>query len=166
MTTRDWTQIKTEYVTGQVSLRDLAQKHGVSLGAIGTHCASENWDAEREQKRTELNVVIDKEATKRELDKAYTALEVCDTIIDKFMNSLPLQKVTAFDAMNAARFKEVLRGGIESRNETITRNGGDWREGLTEQEVAQIEQWANIRQGNDSGEGQSGEDRGGEGTPH
>jgi hypothetical protein len=90
-------------------------------------------------------------------ERRYTALEVCDTIIYKFMQSVDVQKVTAFDAMNAARFKEVLRGGIESRNETITRAGQDWREGLNEQEVKQIEEWANIGRGDDSTETQSGE---------
>ena len=158
MATRDWNAIKTDYIIGQISLRDLAQTHGVSLGAIGTRCAAEDWEAEREHKRTLLNEHIDAEATKRELEHAYTALEVCDAIIDKFMASIDTtQKVTAFDAMNAARFKEVLRGGIESRTESINRSGDGWREGLNEDEVKQIEEWANIGRGDDSGEIQSGE---------
>jgi hypothetical protein len=158
MATRDWNAVKQEYIAGEISMRDLAKKHKISWGAMCAHALGENWkdqrDLLRDKSDTEAILRIEADLTERR----YTALEVCDAIIDKFMASIDTtQKVTAFDAMNAARFKEVLRGGIESRTESINRAGDGWREGLDAEEVKQIEEWANIGRGDDSGEVQSGE---------
>ncbi len=125
MATRDWAAIRTEYVTGEVSLRDLAQKHGVSFNTLGKRAAREKWEDERQQFGNKVATETLARALEAAVERRYSALEVCDSIIEKFMASLPLQKITAFDVMNAARFREVLTGGVESRNETINRDYDD-----------------------------------------
>lgn len=39
----NWAKIQTEYVTGQISQRDLAKKHGVSYGVLAQRCRDEGW---------------------------------------------------------------------------------------------------------------------------
>ena len=42
--TYDWEAIKTEFVTGEMSITQIAKKYGVSTGTVYKHCRSENWN--------------------------------------------------------------------------------------------------------------------------
>lgn len=39
----DWEAVKTEYVTTDIGVRDLAKAHGVSKTAVANHCKAEEW---------------------------------------------------------------------------------------------------------------------------
>ena len=43
----DWVKIKTEYISGGISYRDIAKKYGVSFGAVRAHGEKEGWPAQR-----------------------------------------------------------------------------------------------------------------------
>lgn len=45
----DWDALKTEYVTTEISLSKLAEKHGVTKGALGMRCSKEKWVDERKR---------------------------------------------------------------------------------------------------------------------
>ena len=47
----DWNAIHAEYVSGGISLRKLADKHGVSRDALLRRSSAEKWTADREQAR-------------------------------------------------------------------------------------------------------------------
>lgn len=47
----DWLKIKTEYINGNVALRPLAEKHGISYSQIAKVAASEKWNDLRESQR-------------------------------------------------------------------------------------------------------------------
>lgn len=43
----DWTKIKREYVTTDISYRALAEKHGVDKSSVLRHAKAENWQEAR-----------------------------------------------------------------------------------------------------------------------
>lgn len=43
----DWLALKKEYVEGNISLRRLAQKHGVGVSYLFQRAADEHWTADR-----------------------------------------------------------------------------------------------------------------------
>lgn len=45
----NWEKIQTEYVTGRISQRDLAKKHGVGYGFLAQKCRDEGWVALRKE---------------------------------------------------------------------------------------------------------------------
>ena len=47
----NWARIRTEYVTGSISQRELAKKHGVPLRTLQDRSRSEGWVALRQQHR-------------------------------------------------------------------------------------------------------------------
>ena len=47
----DWLKIKTEYINGNIALRPLAEKHGVSYSSIAKVAAAERWNDLRESQR-------------------------------------------------------------------------------------------------------------------
>lgn len=50
----DWERIRAEYIAGGISLRDLAQKHGVTRSAIGRRASAECWTEERDKTGTKV----------------------------------------------------------------------------------------------------------------
>lgn len=45
----DWKKIKTEYITTDISLRQLAEKYGVSMTTMGRKSSKEKWIQARQQ---------------------------------------------------------------------------------------------------------------------
>lgn len=50
----DWETIQSEYVTTNVSQKELAEKHGVSVGTLRYRCAVERWGDQRRQHRDRI----------------------------------------------------------------------------------------------------------------
>ena len=44
----DWETIKYEYITSGLTLRELSDRHGVSLKSIGLKASAEDWKSERD----------------------------------------------------------------------------------------------------------------------
>lgn len=57
----DWKKIKAEYVTGEISLANIAKKYGVSASAVQKKSVKEKWAAE---KRKQHKKAADKVAKK------------------------------------------------------------------------------------------------------
>ena len=54
MATVDWSNIRADYVTGQLSLQDLCRKWNVSFDNLKKKCQGEKWVREREQYRRKV----------------------------------------------------------------------------------------------------------------
>lgn len=50
----DWDAIKQEYISTNISQRELAEKHGVSVSSLGKRCASEGWSGLRKKFRKKV----------------------------------------------------------------------------------------------------------------
>ena len=46
----DWLKIKSEYVSGNISYRKLAEKYGVSFDTLQDRAKRENWTAEKKER--------------------------------------------------------------------------------------------------------------------
>ena len=141
MATRDWQAIKTEYVTGEKSQRDIAAERGVSAGAIGTRCAAEDWEAEREQYRAKLSEKTRAEAEKRELSARLMVGEAAALAFADFKGLKPSER--------GARFPELAKQWAAMTGETTERSVidatlHDWRAGKTADEIAAVEEAARM----------------------
>ena len=50
----DWDAIKQEYISTNISQRELAEKYGVSVSSLGKKCASEGWSWLRKKFRKKV----------------------------------------------------------------------------------------------------------------
>lgn len=50
----DWDAIKQEYISTNISQRELAEKYGVSVSSLGKKCASEGWSSLRKKFRKKV----------------------------------------------------------------------------------------------------------------
>ncbi|MEA5145551.1 MAG: helix-turn-helix domain-containing protein, partial [Candidatus Limiplasma sp.] len=87
----DWVSIKAEYLVGDSSLRELAEKYGVSHNTLRKRAEREKWTLERKGACRKRDAKItQKVATKiatREVDRLTRLLGVGDLLADKLEQS-------------------------------------------------------------------------------
>ena len=59
-TQTDWPALKLEYVNSTLSLRELADRHGIKAAGVMHRAAKEGWEAERKRKAAELSAEAQK----------------------------------------------------------------------------------------------------------
>lgn len=84
----DWEKIKSDYLTGNMSLRELAEKHGVSLSTLGTRAAKEEWTEKRQHHRNKVVAKTEEKRAGRKAEKILRLQEAADRMqqhIDKVL---------------------------------------------------------------------------------
>jgi hypothetical protein len=123
----DWMQLEHEYIVTNCSQRDLAQKYSIDVSVIGLHASANDWTEKRKQFASETQARVNEIVAQSRAENNVAALDLCDSIVSQFMQEMAKgkSKVTASDAIAAARFRSVLQGGIDSRREEVVK---DWRD--------------------------------------
>lgn len=79
----DWEKMKAEYLTTDITIRELAQKYGVHYTTIGKKAAKEDWQTLRQQQSNKTLTRILTADTKRKADRAARLMTVADKLTDK-----------------------------------------------------------------------------------
>ena len=61
----DWDEIHSEFTRSNVSLRDIAKKHGMSYAYLAKRSSKENWFQQREKLQSEAREAVAAEITKQ-----------------------------------------------------------------------------------------------------
>ena len=85
---KEWEEIKTEYVTTDISYRKLAQKYGMAYGRLQTRGFNEKWQEEREAYKENLfkksvDLICDEQA-----HRIARAIRIGDKMLEKVEESL------------------------------------------------------------------------------
>lgn len=84
----DWEQIKSEYITGRISLRGLHDKYGVSQRLINERSRKERWKVQRDKYRDRVvSKVLAKVATKQ-VNELIKEIDTADKISDVLAKAL------------------------------------------------------------------------------
>lgn len=102
----DWESIKTEYVTTDVKLEELASKYKVSLSTIGRHSSAEHWVKEREKYKKSVQnkckTKMSNKAVKKETNKLSNLITASDILAGKI-----LKRVERIDIESPVDIKEL-----------------------------------------------------------
>ena len=82
MADADWLLIKMEYITTDLSLRALAEKHGVSRTTIGHRSKTEGWVEGRRQHRLKVETKTSEKIANKEANKLAKLAAATDKAID------------------------------------------------------------------------------------
>ena len=82
MAEADWLLIKMEYITTDLSLRALADKHGVSRTTIGHRSKTEKWVEGRRQHRRKIETKTSERIANKEANKLAKLAAATDKAID------------------------------------------------------------------------------------
>ena len=83
-----WKQIKAEYCAGGISLRKLADKHGVSFSTIQKKSMEEKWGELRKKSRRKAEEKIIDAVVSKEVKKATDIVDVADKLLGKIFEML------------------------------------------------------------------------------
>lgn len=136
---RDWTQIKTEYITTNASYRELAEKYGIHYTLIGKRAKQEDWVQQRKQfvDRT-LTQTLDA-VTEVNIDRATKLLGVSDMLLDKVRRLL--EEDIGVDTQGLKHISGVLKDIKEIQ---MIRSDADMRE--QEARIANLQKQAKAEE--------------------
>lgn len=80
---RDYTPIRTQYITGDKSLRQLADAHGIGYDALCRKAKAERWTALRKAYRDDVGAKAIKAAGGRAVRKLASIQQVADKILEQ-----------------------------------------------------------------------------------
>ncbi|MBE5873766.1 MAG: hypothetical protein E7287_05075 [Lachnospiraceae bacterium] len=85
---KEWAKIKTEYITTEISYRNLAEKFGMSYTRLYTRAHAEKWGAEREEFQKNLvkksiDLICDEQA-----ERIARAMRIGDKMLERVEESL------------------------------------------------------------------------------
>ena len=84
-----WTRLKNEYIKTDITLKDLAKKHNLTISSVSKYAASHKWTAQREKYWTRVeSESLDRDAHKEadRLGRLKTASDKLSIVIDKLLD--------------------------------------------------------------------------------
>lgn len=90
----NWSEIRAEYVTTDITHRQLAQKYGVSPSQIARHSKSEGWVDLRKQKDSKVQAELVDRAVEDGVDRMQRILTVSDKLLERveqYIETMPAE---------------------------------------------------------------------------
>ena len=112
----DWERIRAEYIAGGISLRDLAQKHGVTKSAIGRRASSESWTDERDKTGTKVRQKTEDLIVSRQSEAYAENADIAERIRMKLLERLERE----IDALPESIGTRLSRDGKECKLRDLT----------------------------------------------
>lgn len=104
----DWLKIKTEYINGNVTQRELAKKYGVTLRQISNHATAENWVTEREQFRDKISAEIQQETADKIVDAESEVLAIKSRLKLKMYQQIE-KRMETVDDLEGQEFRRLVQ---------------------------------------------------------
>lgn len=103
----DWEKIKAEYITTEVSVRDLAQKYGVHYTTIGKKASKEGWQELRQQQTNTTLTKILTAVTDQKVDRATKLYNAADELLEKIVSGISSVAIVSPNA--AKNYSDALK---------------------------------------------------------
>lgn len=105
----DWKKIKTEYITTDISYRDLAKKHGIHYQTICRRSKAEGWIDQREQHTRKtvtktINAISDKQ-----VDRGARLASVADKLLARVSELIEDNPIMLSNPQNLKHISGVLK---------------------------------------------------------
>ena len=119
----DWDKIKAEYITGNMSYRQLSEKYNISQSTMTKRAAKEQWQRDKQNNRKEMVAKTVEKINEEKLDNVGSLLQATQTalikvieLIDEGVMSDPRDVKQITSALKDIR--DILLTGDE-KNETV-----------------------------------------------
>ena len=103
----DWEKIKAEYITTDISVRDLAQKYGVHYTTIGKKASKEGWQELRQQQTNTTLTKILTAVTDQKVDRATKLYNAADELLEKIVTGI--SSVAIVSPTAAKNYSDALK---------------------------------------------------------
>ena len=112
-----WDKIKIDYITNSdMSLRDVAKKHGVSTSVVARKSAAEGWAVEKERYQNESVSISLEKIMERQAERRERVQRIADRILDKIEQAV--EELDMVEEISKVKETETTIGGIEIERTT------------------------------------------------
>ena len=130
----DWDRIRTEYITGQISLRALAREHGCSREWLTELSRRQEWPAQRQAFRQKAVALILRQAEQE--TATALILRIGRLILARFLKALA-QDGLSLSPRDAERWAHILLD-LEAAGEGKPRTGAESLDHLSDADLDAI----------------------------
>lgn len=110
----DWDALRTEYVTTEISLSKLAEKHGVTKGALGMRCSKEKWVEERKRYKNGVITKTIRKHQEQDVKRLCKLMDATEKLID-----ISLRAINDEQQYNRFIVTEGIGEGMSETSEKI-----------------------------------------------
>ena len=134
MVTLNWTKIRNEYISGYISYRKLAEKHGVAFQTLRDRATKEKWFEKRKEQRDKINLKTEQKtaekiaeqesdlaaninsAANELLEKLRIAIEETDLYIERTKTKMPKKMIDKSTGETYVAWQESEEIRLEQKN--------------------------------------------------
>lgn len=102
----DWPALKLEYVNSALSLRELAERHGIKSAGVMGRAVKEGWDAARKQKQAEVSAAAQEQLTASRIDEL-AAFNEADLKMARAIRAKAAQMMQQGQSLSPAELRSV-----------------------------------------------------------
>jgi transposase-like protein len=105
-----WSTIAQEYITNDLSLRELAQRHGVSVVTLARRAKKEHWDKQRAEYKQRVLEKTKEKVSEEQAEISRLVFQIGRYILERFLEALESGgiKLTPSDAEKWAKILLAL----------------------------------------------------------
>lgn len=155
-----WAAVEADYLAGEMTVRDIAKKHGVSESRLYKKATSDGWKKKKEkirQKADEIVITRHARARAREMETMCSAAARLSRVLDKTLSNIEEHPELGFDdprgisdlakAIKANTDALMLLHGLQTPAQVEAQRIARARLKLEERKARREEQAANIGAG-------------------
>ena len=116
MNRADLKKIKAEYLSGGITLQELADKYGIPYSTLTKTCSKEKWKEKRKENGKKTDRKIAELIVEREAKRAVNIVSVADKLLDKISEMLE-QDVSKYNTQNIKNLTSALKDLKEIKGE-------------------------------------------------
>lgn len=107
----DWSEIKTEYVTGKSSYRELAKKYDVAVRTLADRAKKENWVELRKKHRNDVATITTQKIAKQQAERTLKLMSATDKLLTKIESTIEEMKTS--DELADCRLVKQLSSALK-----------------------------------------------------
>lgn len=104
----DWRVIRAEYVTGEMSMRELCEKYGISESTIRKRAAKEQWVEHRGEHRNTLCHMVEQKVAEQKAQDEAEILAVRDEARRRLWREI-VRRVRGAEEMSMSELRQLVR---------------------------------------------------------
>lgn len=107
----DWSAIKTEYVTGESSYRELSKKNDVALRTLAERAKNEKWVDLRNEYRNNVATKTIQKSENKQVQRTLKLMSATDELLKKI--ECTINEMTAADALADSRLVKQIASALK-----------------------------------------------------
>ncbi len=102
----DWIKLKNEYLTTNISLRGLAEKHGIPFSTVNSHSSKESWGKQKPEIQNKISTEVEQKTIDSEIARK---VKINENHIQLYEDGLGIVK----DILEA--YKKTMQSGSKRK---------------------------------------------------